>query len=875
MGSAVTESVWWNPARNKFEVKVGTRMSGVDPQAAKSLFDLYLNIGTAVRRLEIFLDGHRTAPLTPTHHALFHAISSILTYLKDQLSTSMESSRRSEQAEWLKSSNALQDVYAQLLILCDTVCWPIDSSDAVPLPSRASQLLSHSYAHLLSSLSVIGTSAPGTSSSLILAYILDQSSGPFFDLLGRWLGVGGTRKSDDELDPNSQPWSDLSITRSRLNEIEDGRARWSYEFEHRKMPSFIAKETSKTLFEAGRSLRQLREATNGRHPLCSGSWDLRTGWGWGAVRSTTSSESISAHTRRVHREVTIWRRSVMGSSKTPSESPTKPVWRSAKKERKRLPSEFMSPGAVTGSRQEGESPSETVNEVEDRALSFLTLVNQSPGSHMKTKDSGDSLWTSTTRSDLKTILRHHTSHALLPPDSPTLPSYVTSHVLAPLLAHAKLISTNLVTVYLEDLDLLDHLDVLRSFFLAGDCGFTERVGAALFGKEEAGAGEALGEGRRARTRARMGLESGSKSTESHGQGDRRASEWGIGLGLGLSERNQWPPGGSDLAYALRTTLLNDVVHLGGGPVWEGIEDRVSFAVKDLPMTNDGHRARWMDPQAIEALDFLYLSYSPPPIIRHLLPSSLMTKYQLLNNFLLRLARIDMVLRSMYINTAHPRSLKQFAPKVGVDLSAKPPKSVNGEPVMLASVFPDHPRVGHLLHCLRYRMTVFVTVLTRYIIDTAIGAKWDAMRNRIRRLKRPSGVLSSSRSATPSADVFDSGGLHSDRISVEDAIDDDSGAETESPGLIQLQSIESLVTYHQLTMDRILRASLLSPTSNGQRMTFKVLMGLFKLILDLGKTVKEAELQSLNEERAIEAVSAVGVQWDKQEAVFVSYLPCLA
>jgi hypothetical protein len=114
------------------------------------------------------------------------------------------------------------------------------------------------------------------------------------------------------------------------------------------------------------------------------------------------------------------------------------------------------------------------------------------------------------------------------------------------------------------------------------------VSAALFGKDEAGAGEALGQGKRARTRARLGLGSDDKGTDD--------GVWGIGLGLGLSERARWPPGGTELAYALRTTLLDEEETVRSG-AREDVEERISFAVQSLPEDDKhGQRARWMDPQ---------------------------------------------------------------------------------------------------------------------------------------------------------------------------------------------------------------------------------------------------------------------------------------
>lgn len=238
------------------------------------------------------------------------------------------------------------------------------------------------------------------------------------------------------------------------------------------------------------------------------------------------------------------------------------------------------------------------------------VFSQPPGSQLSLfptqgqANSAAPLWAPTPVEDLEAFITRHSDpkYSLLPTDSPTLELYVSTHLLAPLLAHATLISRALISLYLDDLHFLDHLDVLRAFWLGGDPGFAERVGAALFGKGIAGSGEAVGMGKRAHTRARLGLDDGSSpgSSAPSSPAPERAIDWGIGLGLGLSDRKRWPPGGSELAYALRTSLL-DEDEMGGpsqrGAVWDGIEDRVSFSVRALPEDNkDGPRAKWLNPQ---------------------------------------------------------------------------------------------------------------------------------------------------------------------------------------------------------------------------------------------------------------------------------------
>ena len=290
---------------------------------------------------------------------------------------------------------------------------------------------------------------------------------------------------------------------------------------------------------------------------------------------------MKAHTRLVRKEVEHWRRLVRERARSLSSSSISRLRGPPRKDRSQLPQDLVeqAPQVVP--------MSQPLADLDPQ----WGLFGREPGSHLTCDKSA--LWAPTLPTELPAFIAHHSdsTHPILPADTPTLPMYISDKLLAPLLTHSTLVSTSLVSVYLDHLRFLDHLDVLRAFWLGGDVGFAERVSRSLFGKDEAGAGEALGLGRRARIRIRLGLV-GSDAVG--GDGD-----WGIGLGLGLSERQRWPPGGADLAYALRTTLLDEDVGVAEdkGPVWEGIEDRVSFAVRALPEDEaDGRRARWMKPQ---------------------------------------------------------------------------------------------------------------------------------------------------------------------------------------------------------------------------------------------------------------------------------------
>lgn len=116
--------------------------------------------------------------------------------------------------------------------------------------------------------------------AISLAYILGHSSGPLLTLLQQWVGLLDSDHIDHNDDPESQPWADLGITRSRRRRGDGASISWDYDFSSRKMPSFVPRDQRRPIFEMGRSLRLLREASGGQHPLCSGGWGVDVAWGW-------------------------------------------------------------------------------------------------------------------------------------------------------------------------------------------------------------------------------------------------------------------------------------------------------------------------------------------------------------------------------------------------------------------------------------------------------------------------------------------------------------------------------------------------------------------------------------------------------------------
>lgn len=61
--------------------------------------------------------------MTPTHHSLIHALSTCLTYIKQELTSTIEESAVQDAPALLGCSRRLQDIREMLEVLCDIIQW--------------------------------------------------------------------------------------------------------------------------------------------------------------------------------------------------------------------------------------------------------------------------------------------------------------------------------------------------------------------------------------------------------------------------------------------------------------------------------------------------------------------------------------------------------------------------------------------------------------------------------------------------------------------------------------------------------------------------------------------------------------------------------
>jgi hypothetical protein len=228
----------------------------------------------------------------------------------------------------------------------------------------------------------------------------------------------------------------------------------------------------------------------------------------------------------------------------------------------------------------------------------------------------------------------------------------------------KLVNAVLMRQLLRNHKLRQHLELQRSFQLLGNGKFLTRLSTALFSKDV-------------------------QSAERKRGVVPTAEE--IGLRVGSSKDQRWPPASSELQLTLMG-LLNEA----NGSVGH---DRLSFAIRELP---EEEIDRVLDPHSIYALDFLRLQYAAHAPLDAVITSESLIQYDAVFRYLLKLLRLTHVTSSMSRKAgAHNR---------------------------------DEPRDRNTLVFMQ-QAQYFISRLWTHIMDMGIRAPWRELMNSFASLER--------------------------------------------------------------------------------------------------------------------------------------------
>ncbi|KDQ15335.1 hypothetical protein BOTBODRAFT_131086 [Botryobasidium botryosum FD-172 SS1] len=759
-------------------------VDGLSHSTSSNMTRRFLDIGTMLRRLETLVAKLRAMPPSPTSYAFAHGLSLVLARVRSAIftPTSTNTPSRGSAGHWVRCEESEQ-ILKSLAALCfrDVERQP----PYTDLPISETGLLSHLYTELSGRIS---SAAPHFILS-VHAFLLTTTSYEYIRGLGKSIGLISRAQAHTLHGSLGQRHEQDGDSDDELDELE---AKW---------PSFIEPAVARQLSRAKRSLALLTEATP-THPLSLSTnhldpeWELLcSGWVWNEDGLTQLYDRVVLHVDNLKERIAQWKRRNMEP---------------------RMETEKIAPFNHLSPQPLGVSTGPSLGGAKYKpGLAGFAIFDLEPGAHAAPSASQKSI-----QLDFDAFLASFARS--LPSQSPTLPLLTQAAVLRPLLSHSSLISSSLLSVVLSDLRLVTHLDLLHRFLLLGDPGFSSRLQAALF--DDSGTHRPVGKGVRARTRAKLGMQDERDVLET----DAVGRNWGIGLGLGLSERETWPPGGAELSFLLRRVLVDSLRELalssedGGGrtddhaaaarckdeEIMREAERRLGFALRELEEEDADGRAKWLDPMCIRALDFLYVDYNPPPCISVLMNPDVMLKYKRIFTFLLRLLRVETVSRALFHLT-----LKQSA----------------------NVLFPAYPHCFTMLCHFRFRAQSFLSNFIAYIFDIAIGVNWNSFITRLRNLQESSNA---------------------------DSIVDN---------VREVQDVFSLVNYHSAVLDKMLEACVLKTR---HKAVANVLTKCLEIILQLGKLVGERTSSAISELEGSKRLQALFQSFEKNAVLFLEYLRTL-
>ncbi|GBE81235.1 hypothetical protein SCP_0309620 [Sparassis crispa] len=449
-------------------------------------------------------------------------------------------------------------------------------------------------------------------------------------------------------------------------------------------------------------------------------------------------------------------------------------------------------GAVRTSSSSSLASSDTLTDNEDvthrpypHGMEAFSIFDLQPGAHISQASTHSLLLDASHITNLQAFIAPFPR--TLPALTPTLP-HLTALVLTPLVAHIHSLSSTLVALYLTPathLHLHTHLVLLRSYLLLTSHPFKSRLARALF--------------------------SDSDEYEHVSEPARNTARWAVGLSPSLMDGDIWPPAGASLSFHLRTVIVDsldfyrdDVFRDSGDAhgfktldgeqrVMEEAEYRLGFSIRDLPVGTG--KDKWLDPLSIESLDFLYMDYNPPKSLDVLITQTILSKYHRMFAFNLRLMRVENVVAALYRMTRKPT-----------------------EPL-----FPTLTPTNKLLLHFRFVAHAFVTSLSSYVFDTAIGGNFDMFLSQL------------SHTAHGFVDVF------------------------------------ALADRHSRVLDDILGACLLR---SGQKSVGDLLRGCMELVLDLGILAGERARGRLEEYEAAPLLEDLWASFSGKMMTLVKVLKAL-
>ncbi|KAL5522043.1 hypothetical protein ACEPAF_1899 [Sanghuangporus sanghuang] len=656
----------WKPTEERFvlagssDVKLSVLIDGMNDVVSNSYISSFADFGTLYRRLDMLVVDLRriTRQDSSATFTFAHCLSSALAWIRREVTYALSSSDNMLCDVWA-SFQEVQSVLSTLASLCSRDIH-LNPHSYQALPRTPQQLLSHIYDFLCLQVE----RQTSRLARAVLSYILTVTSRPYFHTLAGSIGLGNI---DDMLADARRKAARSRDDGTLVDEEEDEEEMDSELVSENDLkenfPSFVSEEVKDAIIRARRSVRILSspEFEGGQRIELPKFRKLEWVWADDEISRRASEEEYDGP----ELDVTEAQHRVVSQNQIASIHKYKPE------------------------------------------LAGLAVCNLEPDSLSYDSDTS--------------LINFITAFPTYPPVlTPTLP-LLSDNILSPVVAQARSLGRAALQHFLTpgtSLHLRAHLVLLRAYLLLSAPSFKARLAAALFSdscedeEEDEGAHEnTMAITIRTRARDANSREMRKKRSERNLSQNPADRLWPVGLAFGLTRQAEWPPKSSELSFYLRRVIMDSLGHvresenmfedelhndeLGDDEFWDEGESRIGFAIRDLPMGSGGER--WLDPTLIEALDFLYTQYRPPNPLRCLITEDILSKYQRIFAFLLRLLRVEAAMRTVFRVTRR---------------------------CSIGHVFANYPNTQNLVLHFRFAAQAFLTAFSAYVADTAIRGNID-------------------------------------------------------------------------------------------------------------------------------------------------------
>lgn len=572
------------------------RLSGFSAETIESVTKTFLECGNYTKEIEHFTEKvYKSGPnSTPARIALAESLSTALQTIQNYLTINP------------KDIKSILHLHAHFEPVQSLLCIFTDILRRIKQVKSDEEVLSIIFAFIQKQEHMTN----GTYT--ILLSVLELVSRPFLEFVSEWSGLQPEAGLPYLKAAPTKSWAKSFVKAEERVWIDDqGGEIHTPDFilDEAKVPSFIPQEDVDIMFEAGRSLRFIREH-HPEHPL--------------------AKKRIVAEAQAPKMQWEFAWQGIEG------------VERRAKDYERKL-REALAQHPVSGTSTPQLSLQDTTAELEQLSLfgksdadieSFL--VNSLFPTETQTFAAAeeDKLSTLITAQLSNSTTTQDNSSSFQPPLS-LLPSLCLSPILR---TQSRILNHTTLTLLFTSHNLREHFRIQRQFQLLGNGLFSTRLSHALFAPELETAQRLKGI---ARTGGTMGLRlGGGRKTWPPASSELRLSLMGV-----LTESYS-PPSSSTAISSRPASASSSVAKKKVTPRKEDVElpGDLSFGIRDL---SEEEIEKCISPDSIEALDFLRLSYKPPSPLQGVMSPAVLGMYDRIFRLLLRQMRMSYVVQSLW------------------------------------------------------------------------------------------------------------------------------------------------------------------------------------------------------------------------------------